>query len=204
MKLLEPLSEDEMVALFLKGEIASSRFGQTILALLDRDGMEHRIVRHPDIGNEAHNAYRRELLGEFRGYGRNVSLFEGFPNDVRWYRALVSKPELSEVVYIKYDYWIELSGGSRLPRDAARRIREGVEIFGVSNQGFWKLAEGIRAGASLPQVILVGTSDHSPFVILEGHARLTSYFLVPELIPQQLRVVVGLSEHMGEWADYPA
>ena len=41
--------------------------------------------------------------------------------------------ELTKVRYIEYDYWDELSGGTRLAVDAAARIRAGVTPFGVPN-----------------------------------------------------------------------
>jgi hypothetical protein len=75
---------------------------------------------------------------------------------VRWYHALATRDDLAQVWYIEYDYWTELSGGSRLAIDAAERIRQGIEVFGVDSGGFWYLAEALKAGASFPELILVG------------------------------------------------
>lgn len=197
-----PAGEAEMVAVFLRMEITSARFGGCILAALARDGRDRAIVDRPDTGDAAENAYRRGILGECRGFGRDAGLFAGFPDDVRWRRALASREDLAAVRYINYDYWVELSGGSRLAPDAAGRIRRGIAIFRVPNDGFWRLADAIRAGATFPELILVGADERSPPVLLEGHARLTAYFLRPEALPPTLPVLVGYSEKMAGWPLY--
>ena len=83
MRIVEPVAEDEVVALFLKTEIESVRFRGAILKLLLRDGMDRAIVDDPDTSDAGKNAYRRGLLGEFRGWGRNQGMFDGFPDDIR-------------------------------------------------------------------------------------------------------------------------
>ena len=137
MQHLHAIGEDEMVAVFLQTEAASTRFASTILAILRRDGRERRIIDQPDLSNAADNASGRHVLGEYRGYGRNADVFTDFPADVRWYRALAIREDLARVRYINDDYWTALSGGSRLATDAVARIRQGIEVFGVGNAGFW-------------------------------------------------------------------
>jgi hypothetical protein len=180
-----------MVATFLRAELASPRFEPSILAILERDGRDRSVIEQPDLAHPADNVYRAQLLGEHRGYGRDDDVFTSVPPDVRWYRAQATRDDLVRVRYIDYDYWTELSGGSRLAVDAAERIRQGIEAFGVGNGGFWYLADALKAGASFPELILVGADEHGPLVLLEGHVRLTAYFLVPECIPPLLPVIVG-------------
>jgi hypothetical protein len=43
----------------------------------------------------------------------------------------ITAAELAAVRYIDYDYWIELSGGTRLAADATPRIRAGATPFGM-------------------------------------------------------------------------
>jgi hypothetical protein len=198
MQHLHAIGEDEMVAAFLRAEIGSPRYGPVILSILDRDGHDRRLVDEPDLTTPAANAARRRLLGDYRGYGRNADVFTGFPAVVRWYRALAAKEDLARVRYIEYDYWTELSGGSRLVVDAVARIRQGIEACGVSNAGIWYLADAIAAGASPPEPILVGTGEGAPLVILEGHVRLTAYLLRPEHLPPELELIVGYSPVMAK------
>jgi hypothetical protein len=157
MRHLREIGEDEMVAVFLRAEFGSPRYGPVVLQALERHGYDRRLVEAPDLAEAAENAARRRVLGEYRGYGRDADVFTGFPPAVRWYRALATPADLAEVRYIDDDYWVELSGGSRLVVDAAARIRQGVEVFGVGNGDFWYLADLIAAGTVPPKPILVGT-----------------------------------------------
>jgi hypothetical protein len=49
---IEPTSEDEMVAIFLRTEITSTRFAQDILAILVRDGQPRTIVEQPNLADQ--------------------------------------------------------------------------------------------------------------------------------------------------------
>jgi hypothetical protein len=44
MRHLHAISEDEIVAVFLRTEIASTRFASTILAILRQDGRDRQII----------------------------------------------------------------------------------------------------------------------------------------------------------------
>ncbi len=215
MRTVRPISEAEMVALFLATEYPSLRTHQQILLALQQEGLPPSIIEEPNLRDGQENASRRSILGAYRGYGQNTDYFEGlspdvqytdyfegFPPDVQWERAMLSKQELEQVKYIEYDYWIELSGGSRLPRDARKNILAGYEVFGVSNQGFLQMAEAFRSGTRFPTLILVGKNRESPLVVLEGHVRLTAMFLAPECLPVELEVVVGFSEQIERWGCY--
>jgi hypothetical protein len=193
MHLLEAITEDDMVAVFLKTEINSVRYSSDILALLRRDGMSRRIIDTPDTRNQEENTYRIRLLGDFRGYKQGRDLFLSFPDVVSWYRAILSCEELARVRYVDYSYWNELSGGSRLPADAATNIHAGKVVFGQSTQGFLNLARNLEQGAKFPEMILTGVSPKSDLVMLEGHVRITTYFLAPHCIPEEMQVIVGFS-----------
>jgi hypothetical protein len=198
MRIIENISEEEMVAAFLKTEIASERFGKDILALLERDGVGRDIIDSPDIRNEEHNAYRAALLGDYRGYRQNRDLFTDYPENAPWYRAVLTKQELAKVRYIDYSYWNEISNGTRLPVEAAKTVRTGREIYGQSTEGFLKMAQALCDGAQFPELILVGTSPDD-LIVMEGHVRLTAYFLAPECLPEELTVLVGFAPEFASW-----
>jgi hypothetical protein len=215
MRTVRPISEAEMVALFLATEYPSPRTHQHILQVLQREGWPPSIIEQPNLRDGQENAQRRSILGAYRGYGQNTDYFEGlpsdmeytdyfegFPPDVQWEQAMLSRQELEQVRYIEYDYWVELSGGSRLPRDAREHILAGDEVFGVSNQRVLQMAEAFRSGTQFPTLILVGKNRESPLVVLEGHMRLTAMFLAPECLPAGLEVMVGFSEQMENWGCY--
>lgn len=199
MRHIEALTEHDMVAAFLKAEIASERFGLNILALLRRNGWNRSIIDEPDTVNAEENVYRIRLLGDFRGYRQDRELFHSFPENVCWHRYALSPGELARVQYIDYSYWNELSGGSRLAVDAAENVRAGVVVFGQRTEGFLDVARALEGGAKFPELILVGTAPEAGLVVLEGHVRLTAYFLAPWRIPDELTVIIGFSPGLAGW-----
>ena len=193
MRMIRPSTEAEMVAVFLRGELDSERFGQRL-----RETIDERLLLGPDLDDEGENAVRRTALTTLRGYETRQGLFHGFPPDVHWERAALTPDEVLAVRYIEYDYWVELSGGTRLPLDAADRIRAGITVFRVPNDGFFELADALGT-RQLSELIVVG-GDGSQLVVLEGHARLTAYALRPEALPPELEVLLGRSQGIVEWA----
>ena len=179
MEYLRESSENEMIALFLQTEIRSERYRDEIMRVISDLGAHGSIILEPDLDSCEENALRKKVLARFRGYGEDREIFEGFPADVRWVWANMTVSELEKVKYIDYDYWVELSGGSRLAKDAAARIRNGVEIFGVSNEGLRPEQRLLPAGAHSAMILV---SNHEEIIVLEGHFRLTVYMLEPDSI----------------------
>ncbi len=188
-----------MIALFLRTELASARWRDALHVLLDRAGLPERVITGPDLGDPAENQVRRQLLTGHRGYDTRDDFFDGFPDDVCWEWAGITPGELAAVRYIEDDYWVELSGGTRLAVDAAARIRSGVTVFGVSSDGALSMARAVADGARFPPLILVTTGSSGDLVVLEGHARLTAFMLCTSRLPPELEVLVGLSPGMTGW-----
>ena len=111
----------------------------------------------------------------------------------------ITPAELARVRFIDYDYWVELSGGTRLAVDAAPLIRSGVAPFGVSSDWALGMAQAVADGARFPPLILVTTGPSGDLVVLEGHARLTAYMLARDRLPPELEVLVGSSPAMTRW-----
>jgi hypothetical protein len=110
MRLLRPASEEEMVASFLRAEVASGRYGEKLRALLARDGRPESVLRHPDLGSSDECRYRRALFDEHRAYDRREGLFLGCPEHVEWHRAALQPDELLAIRYINWHWWVEASG----------------------------------------------------------------------------------------------
>ena len=159
-----------------------------------------RVITDPNLDDRAENQARAQILTRHRGYGTRTGLFEGVPRDVRWEWMAITPAELATVRYIDYDYWVELSGGTRLATDAAPRIRAGVAPFGVSSDWALGMAQAVADGARFPPLILVTTGFPGDLVVLEGHARLTAYMLCPDRLPPELEVLVGSSPDMATLA----
>jgi hypothetical protein len=197
MRLLGPSSEAEMIACFLGAELTSTRFGPAIQAALAANGHPTSLLTHPDVSNANENA-ARALLALTRGYGEHRELFDGtFPAKVTWTRAELTPAELTHVRYMDYSYWIELSGGTRLPADAARRIKAGHRAYDIPNDGAIAAGQAAKAAVRFPPLILVGET-HDNLVCLEGHLRLTAYALAG--FPAPVECLLGTAPGMSAWA----
>ena len=188
MRVIRPSSEAEMVALFLARR---ARIGP-LRAHVSRSGSRRAApARAGSRGRESERGSTRSCSRSSEASSPARGSSTGSRTTLRWDWASLTPDEVLAVHYIEYDYWIQLSGGSRQPLDAADRLRAGITVFRVPNDGFFELA-GVLGTARLPQLILVG-SDEGRLVVLEGHARLTAYALRPEALPPQLEVLLGRS-----------
>jgi hypothetical protein len=167
------MTEDEMIDVFIRGELESERWREKILALGDLDA--------------------RTLLEEHRAYERREGLFLDFPRDVDWFCAAVTRDELLAIRYIDWHWWLEVSEGTRDARVAARRIRAG-EVPGVTAEEHDPRFDHPLIAATTPAL--------SPVVLVEGHARLTAYALFPERVPDEVELIVGVSEEMPQWCQW--
>jgi hypothetical protein len=68
MRVVAAVTEDDMVAAFLRAELDSPRFSPSLRAALADAGLDPSIVRRPDTGDPAANAARRRVLAAYRGY----------------------------------------------------------------------------------------------------------------------------------------
>lgn len=196
MRVIRESSDNEMIAVFLLGELTSERFGAVIRTALDAAGQTEALVTAADLGDAEQNCARRALLAVTRGYGEDRDVFENFPARVRWLRAALTPDELARVRYIEYSYWNELSGGTRLASGAAQQIRLGVKVFGVSNRRFWAAKLAVERGELFPPLILAGRR-RDRLICLEGHLRLTAYALAG--FPAEVECLVGTARTMDRW-----
>lgn len=124
MHVLDAIGEDEMIAIFLRAEVDSPRYGKKLRALLVRDGREVEVLRRPDPSVADDNRYRRGLLEEHRGYESREALFDGFPQRVDWFRATLAATEVLEIRYIVEGHARLTACLRALPRVSARRARD--------------------------------------------------------------------------------
>ncbi|MGH2894117.1 MAG: hypothetical protein ACRDPM_12750 [Solirubrobacteraceae bacterium] len=197
MRIVRESNEAEMVAMFLRGELFSERFGPAVRDALLACGEPERLLAEPDLHDGRANQARRAVLAATRGYGEDRELFEHFPANVSWEWIELTPSELAQVRYIAYSYWNELSHGSRLPADAARRIQAGVRPWGVSNEPFQTAAQALRSGQQFPPLILAGR-HRDDLVCLEGNLRLTAHALAG--FPIDIECLVGTTPALKRWA----
>jgi hypothetical protein len=168
MRTLHSVDEGEVVAAFLRAELASPRF-------------------------------RDDVLAGRRGW-RIGGLFDGFPPELEWQRVALEPNQVLALRYIKWDWWLRVSDGTRSPREAARRIRAGL-VEGVDAASYRPIAVRLRCADPPPELIAVATPG-GPLVLVEGHWRLTAYALYPEFLPEELEILLGVSEDVARWSEY--
>jgi hypothetical protein len=187
MRTVAAATEDDMVAAFLRAELGSPRFGRQVLAALAQEGLDRSATQQPDTGDAAANAARRRVLAAYRGYP-DREVFTDLPADTVWQWVALTPKELLGVRYLDWDYWLEVTGGTRRPVDAIPRIGHSPNCQ--------QLAAEITAGRLPPELILVGRSGGRDLVVLEGHVRLTALVMAVEHLPTELTVLLGTSPTM--------
>ena len=202
MRIIQDIQENDMVAAFLRAEVDSPRFGPLLADQLRSKKISPSILREPDVRNDMENQTRADLLSESRGYRRNAALFHGFPDDCQWKLVAMTRSDLNNVKYINYDYWVELSGGTRLVADAAKWIRSGKVKDEFIDECILAVARDLARGKSSPEMILATDEQAMKLVVLEGHVRMTAYVLTPAYIPRELRTIVGFSPNIDKWTLY--
>jgi hypothetical protein len=199
MRIIRESSEAEVVAVFLHAELDSPRYGDCIRELLPAAGLDTSALLAPELDDADANARRALVLEEHRAWLRRDGVFGGFPQDVGWALVALTPEEVLSILYIDWDWWLRISDGTRLPLDAAVRIRAG-EVPGSSVESHEQIAARLRSGDPPPELIVASTPDLSRLVVLEGHVRLTAYALFPEYLPEELAVYLGTAEDMEHWA----
>jgi len=180
-------------------------------------GRPQSVITGPNLNDQEENRIRKQILHSYRGKDRvfsseqtgkaSLSKLEGepllasLPEDIHWFRAVLTQNELGKVKYVDYPYWNELSNWSRLPRVAAENILAGREIDEESKDRYFKISKKLKLKQPMADLILLAAGSDDPLVLLEGHARLTAYFLGDDL-PENTTVIVGFSELIREWRFY--
>jgi hypothetical protein len=180
VRVLSPATEDDMVLAFLRAELNSSRFTGQLLAALADLGFDRTLVDEADLTDAGENVARRRVLDEHRGYERRIGLFGRFPHDVSWSWASLTPEELADVLYIHWDYWLEVSGGTRRPSDAIERMRAQWED---PDDEVRRIADAVARGSLPTEIVVVGYPPGRDLVVLEGHVRLSGLLLRPEFLP---------------------
>jgi hypothetical protein len=205
-KIMNEISEDEMIASFLIAEALSPRFKGMISKFAKDLGIKRSVILSPNLASAQENKARKKILNAHRGY-IGSALFEGFPKDVKWKKVKISPKALLRTKYIGGSEWVKLSKGSCLAIDGAQSILDGEGIEGNNTKRFFEVTKQVNKGAVLPPLIFV-TSNNKTLIVLEGHTRLTAYFMAyltsgKDLISGGFEAIVGYSENLSDWRYYP-
>jgi len=182
-----------MILTFLRAEVDSPRFGELVQRCLWMLRCNRTTIDNADLTDIQQNRIRKELLGCFRGYGKDAYLFRGFPQDTKWRRVSLETADLQRLLYAKEPSWIDFSDGTRLVSVGAKNA-----LGRPMGQGAIAVARAVREGARLPPLI-AAESECGALIIVEGATRATAYMLAQSSC---VEAIVGTSTQMSRWAFY--
>lgn len=192
LKLIRTVSEDEVIAEFLKSDFHRPIFQDYQQDLRD-------LVLHPDLDDARENAKRRALF-----FVRHLSLWNEIPAGTEWHEVHIRAEDLEQIRIFPRAQWRKVGKGNF-------RITNVVELFrgheGMLGEQFQsKIAEIrellLRDRSELGPVILIGVSNSGPLTILDGNHRLVAALLGPSDKVESLRFICGLSPKMKECCWY--
>ena len=193
METIGPSSEDEMVAAFLRAEVAASRYQSKVRPYMARLGVTETMIEEPDFANDAENELRSSLLTAYRGWRNNEALFERWPAGLVWSRVELEPTDAQHIRYANASEWEELSDGTWMATDGARRIAARDPRLSGWRPDTLEAIIGIRAaieaGESFPPIIAIGVPSGRVIILVEGHARMTAYLSLG--FPDRLGIIYG-------------
>jgi len=189
IRLLRPVSEDEVIAEFLRSDFNSPVFEPY------QDSLRELVI-HPHFDDAGENAKRRALF-----FIRHLSLWRELPRGTQWYEVEVRPENLDQVRVFPRALWRKFARGNFAFPVVAERLRS-FRGHNIAEKTFVaKLAsmrEQLRqnndgdAGA----VLLIGLNQNEPLTILDGNHRLMAAALSSPQTLQKLRFFCGLSPRM--------
>jgi O-antigen/teichoic acid export membrane protein len=192
IRLLRRVSEDEVIAEFLKSDFHRPEFEEYKQMLGD-------IVKRPNLLDSSENAKRRALL-----FTRHLSLWNEIPLGTEWYEVEINKHDISHIRAFPRAQWRRLARGNFAITEIAKSLYANQatlpEPFVSKIDAIGRRLAGAPVGFGA--VILIGVTENEPLTVLDGNHRLVAALHTsPENIAK-LRFMCGLSSRMTECCWY--
>lgn len=191
MKKLYRVSEDEVIAEFLKNEYFQQEYH------CDREKYES-MVMNPELSNSAENATRRRLL-----YRRRAHAWRELPLDTQWWVVELGSADIPNLRILPRGHWSKMTD-SKFPSlaDIVESIRQKrfppSTSFDVAM--IQALCYRLRCESSVSSVMLIGLDEDHAVTILEGNHRLSAGLLaLQDFLQNRFRVYAGFSKRMREY-----
>jgi anti-anti-sigma factor len=192
VRLIRHVSENEVIAEFLKSDFGSPEFREYQESL-------RAVVGNPDLDDADENAKRRALL-----FIRHRALWKELPTGTEWYEVEIADADLGQIRVFPRAQWRKLARGNYSITEVAECMRTGQHL--VDAPFLSKIAS---IGDQLHQedpgfsaVILIGLNERGPLTVLDGNHRLAAAMLASPSRLDKLRFLCGLSPRMKECCWY--
>ncbi len=193
LRIIRPVSEDEVIAAFLRNESSRPEFKQY------REPLD-ALVTTPDLNSTIENARRRALL-----FLRHGALWKELPELTDWFELELRTADLERIRVFPRAQWRKMAHGDFSISHVVRSFRSG-DCYKVADQAFlskigdlgdW-LAQDVDAGA----ILLIGVNGTAPLTILDGNQRLVAAALNSPEALDTFRFFCGLSPNMSQCCWY--
>ncbi len=189
VKLRRPVTENEVIAEFLRTDFHAPEFAQYQSAL-------HDLVVTPDLEHEGQNKVRRALFNV-----RHRSLWKQLPTDTEWYEAEVEAKDLERIRVFPRAQWRRFADGDFGLMQVAHRIADNRYRAGASAAFLAKiddLCDHLNQEYAAGAVLLIGLNERGPFTILDGNHRLVAAMQTSSPALSRFRFFCGLSPKMAQ------
>jgi O-antigen/teichoic acid export membrane protein len=192
IRLIRRVSEDEVIAEFLKSDFPAPEFKQYHNNLRD-------VVRNPNCENADENAKRRALL-----FIRHLALWKEIPIETEWYEVEIKQEDVRQIRVFPRAQWRKLAQGDY----SITKVVEGLCMRkSLVNDPFLSKISDIGEqllldDPGLSAVILIGLNESEPLTVLDGNHRLAAAMMASPNKLEKLRFVCGLSPRMSECCWY--
>jgi hypothetical protein len=191
-RLIRRVSEDEVVAEFLKSEVNAPELGQ-------HQATFRRVLTNPDLNDAGDNAIRRALL-----FIRHRSLWEEIPTGTNWYELEIDEADFGQIRAFPRAQWRKLARGRFSIDHIVYRLR--TLEHKIDAQFLDKIRrirdQFLEDDPGFGAVILIGLNDSEPLTILDGNHRVVAALLSSPGSLKSIRFLCGLSPRMTECCWY--
>jgi O-antigen/teichoic acid export membrane protein len=189
VKLRRQVTENEVVAEFLKTDFHAPEFAQYQSAL-------HDLVVAPDLEHEGQNRVRRALFNV-----RHRSLWKQLPADTEWYEVEMEPKDLERIRVFPRAQWRRFAAGDFDLTQVAHRIVDDRYRAGASAAFLAKiddLRDHLHQEYAAGAILLIGLDERGPFTILDGNHRLVAAAQTSSPVLNRFRFFCGLSPKMAQ------
>lgn len=192
VRVIRSVSEDEVIAEFLKSDFNNPVFRQY------KDELR-KIVMTPDFDDIGESVKRRALF-----FVRHLALWNELPPGTEWYEVEIRESDLERIRVFPRAQWRKIAQGNFSITEVVASMHSHPNV--IDGEFLSKIAD-IRVqlqqdDTALGSVILIGTNEREPLTVLDGNHRLVAAMTASPNRIDRLRYLCGLSPRMMECCWY--